>query len=140
MGTQNSYAELGPYAANEIKALAAQLVKQEGFSPSDCADVEQDLAVDLLRRTPNYNPQRSTYEAFVAGVLQNSVRMLIAARKAGKRDYRRRGPSLNETVLDADEVIVLPWNDADALRPYLAGAALMGLAALWSIRTWRQGT
>jgi len=98
MGTQNSYKPLGRYAAKEIKMAATRLVGHEGFTESDCEDIEQDLALDLLRRMPKYDPARSSHEAFVSGILRNSVRMLIAARKASNRDYRRRACSLNELV------------------------------------------
>lgn len=100
MGTKNAYDELGDYASRLVKWKAAQLVGRAGFTESDRADIEQDIAFQVLRRIRKFDPARGRFEATVRRIVENAVADILAARKAACRDYRRRGPSLNETVRD----------------------------------------
>lgn len=100
MGTKNAYDELGGYASRLVKWKAAQLVGRAGFTASDRADLEQDIAFQVLRRIRKFDPERGRFEATVRRIVENAVADILAARKAACRDYRRRGPSLNEMVRD----------------------------------------
>lgn len=100
MGTKNAYEELGEYASRLVKWKAAQLVGRAGLTESDRADVEQSLALEVVRRIRRFDPERGRFEATVRRIVENAVADILAARKAACRDYRRRGPSLNEMVRD----------------------------------------
>ncbi len=102
MATENSYGELGSFAARLIKRKAAQLVGRAGLTATDRKDVEQDLALDLRRRMPRSDPKKGSLEAFVLRLVDNCVATILAARKAAIRDYRRCRQSLSESIEDGE--------------------------------------
>ncbi len=103
MGIGNRYdGAVDDNAVRTIKRKARQLVGHNGFTVSDLEDIEQDLIQDLLRRLPKYDPTRAQRSTFIARVIEHRVATIIEARKAKKRDYRRRGWSLNERLEDGE--------------------------------------
>ena len=102
MGFDNQYDGIHPYAVGLIKYKARQLIGQAGFTASDRDDLEQELVLDLLRRLPKYNPRRAQLNTFIARVVEHKIASLIEARKAGIRDYRRCGRSLNDRFEDEE--------------------------------------
>jgi len=102
LATENSYGELGSFAARLIKRKAAQLVGRAGLTATDRKDVEQELSLDVLRRMPKFDPERGSFEAFVLRVVDNCVATILAARKAAIRDYRRCRQSLSKSIEDGE--------------------------------------
>ena len=100
METKNAYEELGEYASRLVRRKGAQLVGRAGFTESDRPDIEQSLALEVVRRIRKFDPERGRFEATVHRIVENAVADILAARKAACRDYRKRGPSLNETARD----------------------------------------
>lgn len=92
---------LSALAARLISIKARQVVRRPGFTPSDWPDVEQDLALDLLRRLPRFDPARASLRTFVNRVVEHRISTLIEAREAAMRDHRRHG-TLHEEVSDPD--------------------------------------
>ena len=102
MGYDNRYDGVEDYAVRLIRYKARRLIGQAGFTPSDREDLEQELVLDLLRRLPKYNPKRAKLNTFIARIVEHRIASLIEAQKAGIRDYRRCGGSLNDRYEDEE--------------------------------------
>jgi len=98
MGVENCYEGLDEYAVKIIKRKAKQLAGHSGFNESDRQDIEQELALHVWRRLPMEDPSRASRHTFVARVIENYAKNLIASRKAASRDYRSNAFSLDEEV------------------------------------------
>jgi len=90
------------YAKWLVGYKAKQLVGKAGFTESDKEDIEQELILDLLERSSNYDPDKSRRHTFVAWVVENGVARLLERRQAAKRDQQRIEFSLNETMRDEE--------------------------------------
>lgn len=64
---------------------ARMLVGKYGFTSSDRDDIEQELTLDLLQRSPKFDPQRCTARKFVVWVVRKKLYHLIRARLRDKR-------------------------------------------------------
>ena len=92
MGYRNRYDNLDPYAVKVIRHRARRLIGRAGFVPADVDDIEQDLALDLLQRLPQFDPTRAGRKTFIALVVDHGVARLIEGRSAQMRDYRLTVP------------------------------------------------
>lgn len=102
MGFDNHNKEIDAYVVQLIKYKARQLVGQVGFTESDREDLEQEMIIDLLRRLPKYNPDRTRRNTFIARLVDHKIATLIRHRKQQKRDYRREVCSLDEPIEDLE--------------------------------------
>lgn len=102
MGFDERYKGIDKYAVQIITSKAKQLVQQVGFTESDCEDLEQEMMMDLFLRLPKYNPDRTQRNTYIARVVEHKVASIIAARKAGLRDYRLCNCSLNDRLEDEE--------------------------------------
>ena len=102
MGSDKHDDGIDAYAVGLIRYKARRLIGQAGFTVSDRDDLEQELILDLLRRLPKYDPRRARRNTFIARVVEHRIATLIEARKAGIRDYRRCGCSLNDRFEDEE--------------------------------------
>ena len=103
MGNEYKYAGLDEYAVRLIRHKARQLVGRAGFVEADRHDIEQELAIDLLRRLPRFDAARSKRETFITRIIAHQVATLIEAQEAGLRDYRCCAGSLDERRDDQGE-------------------------------------
>jgi len=90
------------FASQLIRRKARQLVRRPGFSKSDRPDIEQELAIELVQKYGQFDPERARETTFVARVIENKAVSLVRARQAEKRHFRRNGKSLNERVSDGE--------------------------------------
>jgi RNA polymerase sigma-70 factor (ECF subfamily) len=95
MGTRNCYPGIEKYAVNLIQVKACQLIDHPGFCRADREDIEQELMLDLLTRLPKYDPGIAERTTFISRIVNRRVASIIAARKAGNRDWRMNSFSLN---------------------------------------------
>jgi len=102
MGSENCFTGLDDYAVRLIRHKARQLARRSDFSGSDRQDIEQELLLDLLRRLPDYRPDRAQRSTFVARVIEHKVATLLEARGREKRGARVRTRSLSEQVRDCE--------------------------------------
>lgn len=102
MGNENKYEGLDAYAVKIIKHKARRLVGSAGFVEEDRHDLEQELAVDLLRRLPHFDPALAKRETFIARIVEHQVATLVESQKAGVRDYRCCAGSLDERRPDEE--------------------------------------
>jgi DNA-directed RNA polymerase specialized sigma24 family protein len=93
---------LGEFATRLIRRKAKQLCRRLGFNRSDRPDLEQELALIVLRRAADFEPRRSHYNAFVTTVVERYTATIIERHEAWKRTYRRDGGSLHISVDVAD--------------------------------------
>ena len=90
------------YAAEAVRFKAGQLVGKAGFTESDREDLQQELALDLVRRSRKYDPNKAKRSTFTACVVEHRAASILAERMGRTRDVRREGPSLNEMITDAE--------------------------------------
>jgi RNA polymerase sigma-70 factor (ECF subfamily) len=102
MGSTNRFEGIDEYAANLIRHKARQLARRPEFSQTDQEDLEQEMILDLLRRLPQYDPQRSPRNAFITRVVNHMIARLIEFHRAGSRDSGTPTGSLNHEVVHAD--------------------------------------
>jgi len=103
MDANRKQRNLDDYARTHIRRRARRLVGVAGFRSSDTEDIEQELAIHLLKSLPNFDPGKAAYDTFVWRCVEVRVRELIRYRKREMRDYRLRRRSLAETVGEVDE-------------------------------------
>jgi len=96
----------GAYAARLIRFKTRQLSRYPGFTPSDRADIEQELRADLLKRLPKYDPAKAQFNTFVSRIIERKIISIVRHRFAEMRSPVREEFSLNDDVRDADGRIV----------------------------------
>jgi len=102
----NKKHEIDYYTAWLIRQKARQLKKRPDFATDDLKDVEQELALDLLKRMPRFDPQRASFTTFVVRVLRHEASALIRERRRKTDRFRRDWCSLNETVEGVDGELI----------------------------------
>lgn len=80
---------LSDYAATVIRNKARRLVGQFSFTATDRADIEQDLAVHILKQLRNFDPRRGNQATFIRRIVDSKVASMIRHRTAMRRDVRR---------------------------------------------------
>ena len=100
MGANRTHKPFDAYAAEVIRFKARQLVGKAGFTKSDREDLEQELALDFLRRSRNFNPDKAKRSTFTTCVVAHHVATILEGRHAPTRDVRREGPSLDAMIAD----------------------------------------
>lgn len=93
---KHSQYELTKYEMDMIRIKANQLSRTSGFTAHDVEDIQQELALELIRRLPMFNPAKARRTTFASMVVRNRIRNLVRDRNAEMRDPRLNGPSLNE--------------------------------------------
>ena len=102
MYSGNDYGALDAEVARFVEGKASQLVRQGVVNESDRQDVEQDLAVEVIRRAERYDPARGPRNAYDKHIIKNAVATLIERKWAAKRDPRREAGSLDRPVQGPD--------------------------------------
>lgn len=118
MQTNQKQNEINEYAAKVIRHKARHLVGTAGYTESDRDDLEQEMMLDVITRTPKFDQNKGTHKTFVARIIERKISKLIRHRTSEMRDYRREACSLNERVDDGDGSTVergdlLSQEDAD---------------------------
>jgi len=98
MGIRNKYTGVFDGSTiNLIHSKAKQLAKQEGFSPTDQKDIEQDLAIYLLDKLTSFDPSKAELNTFVFTVINQRITMMIRSQGMQKRDSSKT-ISLDESI------------------------------------------
>lgn len=98
MSTENRYPDLGTYAWKLIKSKGREFSNSNGRAWGGAEDVEQELALDLLQRLPDYDPSRASQDTFSNRVVRHRIASLVEHDRAQKRDSRLCHKSLNDLV------------------------------------------
>ncbi|MBN2291560.1 MAG: hypothetical protein JXM70_03985 [Pirellulales bacterium] len=102
MNLNNQFEDHDSFVSKLIREKANQLVRHPGFSKSDREDIEQELRMELIVKSVNFDPKRAHEVTFIARVIERKAASLIRARQAEKRHFRHSGNSLNEIIPDGD--------------------------------------
>ncbi|HUT37159.1 MAG TPA: hypothetical protein VNE39_27000 [Planctomycetota bacterium] len=87
-----------PRTMQLIRRTARQLARQPGFADAGREDMEQELALELLLRRGDHDPERGTWAAFARGVIRHRAIAILRQRDAEKRGAGSRGLSLDDEV------------------------------------------
>ena len=94
---------LDKYARDMVAWRAAQLSYRPPFKPWDRKDLEQELALDLMRRAARWDPRRGTWRGFVCRVVYNGMATLLTNARVQRLGWQCQKFSLNEFVRIAEE-------------------------------------
>lgn len=87
------------YATWFIKQKTDELVGHFGVSECDREDIEQELALDLIRRWPKFDPERAQPRTFIARVVRNRISTIIRHRMSEQRRFEQLGQvPINRTI------------------------------------------
>jgi len=75
--------------AEIVKKKARRMVGRSGYRDCDIADIEQEVATQVVQQLHRHRPERGSREGFVGKVAKNTLLNLIDKRSAKKRDDRR---------------------------------------------------
>jgi len=78
---------LDGFAQAVIRRYAGRLVRRGGLPPSERADLEQDLAISLLKHGSQFNPVRAQRRTFVYRVVHNKAASIARAHRRLKRGH-----------------------------------------------------
>jgi DNA-directed RNA polymerase specialized sigma24 family protein len=92
----NRYDALHPYATKTIRIHAHRLAREQVIPGMAAEDYEQELAADLWRRIPAYDPDRATLPTFIDRLVRNRVAGFFAAAQAAKRQHERQLVAFDE--------------------------------------------
>lgn len=93
-----------PYVSRQTSCRASLLVASAGFRPDDWEDLKQEMVLDVLRRSPKFDPTRGDWRGFVRGVVRNQASVLVM------RERRRAPELLSEDLMNREDA-----GDADSL-------------------------
>jgi len=88
MGAEQKTA-LNEYEMKLIRVKARHLAGRHGFGKSDREDIEQDLALHVVRHKEEFDPSRSREHTFVTRIVDRKIISILRQRFALRRDYRR---------------------------------------------------
>ena len=98
MDIESGRSRLLPVATDIIRRRARSLVGQHGFTPSDVADIEQDLIFEILQRSAHFDPSRGSEVQFAVTVIKHGIATAVERRHAAKRGVGTRHMSLDEEL------------------------------------------
>jgi RNA polymerase sigma-70 factor, ECF subfamily len=78
-------ASVDPYILQQASCRASLLVASAGFRSDDWDDLQQEMVLDCLRRSPKYDPSRGDWQGFVRGVVRNHAAVLVTRRRRRAR-------------------------------------------------------
>lgn len=88
------------YLVTLIKVAAQKMLGKYRLSESDRKDLEQQLAMEVVRRRRKFDPSKAQENTFLSRLVNHAKADIIAARKASNRDYRREEGSLDQSRQD----------------------------------------
>jgi len=104
-----------PFTVSLIKRKAAQLCRRTDFSRSDSEDLQQEMALYLLKKARLFDPERGNLEAFVTTALDSWVRMHLR----GLDRIKRRGDA---TAISLERTLIENEGDSTALGSVVTDA------------------
>jgi len=79
-------------ARRQIRFQAGALVGTAGLHRHDRDDIEQRLAIKVLRSLSEFDPRKASWRGFVQMVARREAQNVLRERRAKKRDHRRLLP------------------------------------------------
>jgi RNA polymerase sigma-70 factor, ECF subfamily len=101
-----------PYIFHQASCRASLLVASAGFRSDDWEDLKQEMVLDVLRRSPKFDPARGDWQGFVRGVVRNHAAVLVMRQ-------RRRAPEiLSEDLMNREAASAADSLDILDRRPF----------------------
>lgn len=94
--TIDSSTPLPQYITTLIQITVRKTIGRYRLTASDRDDIEQQIAMEVVRRRAKFDPNRAKENTFLARVVEHAVADILAARKAACRDYRREESILSQ--------------------------------------------
>lgn len=135
---------LDSYIRRHIRTKAYQLTQRPEFRSHEQDDLQQELSMEVVRRWPSFNPDRSSRRTFLSQVVNNKVRKLIRDRNGvvgqfqtrqvpldsvGAECLSRTGrPDVEQAALEMDVADVmgsLPYDLQEVCRDLMLGDGRM---------------
>ena len=92
------------YLFQQASCRASLLVASAGFRSDDWEDLKHEMVLDVLRRSPKFDPARGDWQGFVRGVVRNHAAVLVM------RERRRAPEILSDDLVNREDA-----SDADSL-------------------------
>jgi RNA polymerase sigma-70 factor (ECF subfamily) len=86
------------YAMRVIRYRAGWLVRQKGVPEQEQSDIEQELALRLLKRLKKYDPARAQLNTYIANCVRFEALEVLRQRFADKHVIRRATRSLDVVI------------------------------------------
>jgi DNA-directed RNA polymerase specialized sigma24 family protein len=86
-----------PYIFRQASCRASLLVASGSFRSDDWEDIKQEIVLDVLRRSPKFDPARGDWQGFVRGVARHHATVLVI------RERRRAPEILSEDLMRRDD-------------------------------------
>lgn len=105
--------------SRNISIRAARLARSGAVPGMDAEDIEQELRLDLIRRAPNYDPAKASFETFADRVVSNRISSLAATTQASRAERMMRsldapaGDGTDDGSLTLADVL----SEASAINP-----------------------
>jgi RNA polymerase sigma-70 factor (ECF subfamily) len=86
-----------PYILQQASCRASMLVSTAGFRSDDWEDLKQEIVLDVLRRSPKFDPMRGGWQDFVRRLMRNRAAVLVM------RERRRAPEILSQDLMNREE-------------------------------------
>ncbi|GAB0057950.1 hypothetical protein SIID45300_02284 [Candidatus Magnetaquicoccaceae bacterium FCR-1] len=96
MNSGNSYHGIDTNAIRVIRFKARQLSRLPGFSSSEIEDLEQEMVIDVLRRMPNFDPERAGLPTFISRIIGHCAATLVTRNRVDSLEGKMTRFSLDE--------------------------------------------
>ena len=104
MGAHAVHAALAtPRVQQLIRAKARRIARHAGFRRSDRPDLEQELALHVLKQARRYDARRASVNTFIDRVVNSAVAMILRERSRLKRGAGIRVLSVDEALFRDEE-------------------------------------
>jgi RNA polymerase sigma-70 factor (ECF subfamily) len=112
---RNYYDVLHPYATQTIRFHAQRLARGTLFPGMTAEDHQQELALDLWRRLPAYDPERAGLATFIDRIVRRRVSDLITSAHTAARGGERQTMSLDSTEDGEDAGLADQFSTSEGL-------------------------
>ena len=90
-----------PYVRNLIRYKSHEVARQFGLGHADREDIEQELLLDILKRSKHYDHTKSSVRTFSDRLVSHRIASMLEERRAQCRDWSL-DISLQEPLPDGD--------------------------------------
>jgi len=94
----SSSTPLPPYIMTLIEVTVHRTVGRYRLTESDRDDLEQQIAMEVIRRRSKFDSKKAQENTFLARLVKHARYDILDARKAACRDYRREEAVLSQWV------------------------------------------
>jgi RNA polymerase sigma factor (sigma-70 family) len=103
----NSYCCFDQKLQDAIHCKARKLVGHYGITESDIADIEQELAIEVVNSQEKYDELKSKIETFVNQVCENKITDIIRERMAKSRNVMETDSLFSEIEVEEGKMFLI---------------------------------